>query len=171
MGYPLFFTFKGVINMKLLAWDQSSKKSGWCLLEDGKYIKSGIIDKSKIADIDIRIGEMGIAICQQIKELGPDLVIIEDIQNQSSISTVVSLARLQGFILGWCYVKHIKTEIVRPSEWRKVLKFKQGAGVKRQELKEQGMNYVKSKYGMDLSEDEAEGCCIADASWIKFVQN
>jgi Holliday junction resolvasome RuvABC endonuclease subunit len=155
--------------MKLLAWDQSSKKSGWCLLEDGKYVKSGIIDKSKIADIDTRIGEMGIAICQQIKELNPDLVVIENIQNQSSISTVVSLARLQGFVLGWCYVKHIRTEIIGPSEWRKLLKFKQGAGVKRQELKEQGMNYVKTKYNMALSEDEAESCCIADASWIKFM--
>lgn len=157
--------------MKLLAWDQSSKKSGWCLIENGKYVKSGIIDKSKIADIDTRIGEMGIAICQQIKELSPDVVVIEDIQNQSSISTVVSLARLQGFILGWCYVKHIKTEIIRPSEWRKVLQFKQGAGVKRQELKKQGMDYVKEKYNTVLSEDEAEACCIGDASWIKFIQN
>ena len=157
--------------MKLLAFDQSSKKSGWCLVEDGKYVKSGIIDKHKIADIDTRIGEMGIAICQQIKELQPDIVVIEDIQNQSSISTVISLARLQGFILGWCYVKHIRTEIIRPSEWRKVLNFKQGAGVKRQELKKQGMDYVKSKYNMDLSEDECEAMCIADASWTKFIQN
>lgn len=157
--------------MKLLAWDQSSKKSGFCLIEDGKYVKSGIIDKSDIADIDTRISEMGIAICQQIKEFNPDLVVIEGIQNQSSISTVVSLARLQGFILGWCYVKHIKTEIIGPSGWRKVLGFKQGAGVKRHELKAQGLNYIKTKYGMELSEDEAEACCIGDASWIKFVQS
>lgn len=156
--------------MKLLAFDQSSKKSGWSLIENGKYVKSGIIDKSKIADIDTRIGEMGIAICQQIKEFNPDLVVIEDIQNQSSISTVVSLARLQGFILGWCYVKHIKTEIIRPSEWRKVLEFKQGAGVKRQELKEQSMNYIKKKYNIELPEDEGEAVCIGDASWFKFIQ-
>lgn len=157
--------------MRLLAWDQSSKKSGFSVVEDGKYVKSGIIDKSKIADIDTRIGEMGIAICQQIKELNPDLVVIEDIQNQSSISTVVSLARLQGFILGWCYVKHIKTEIIRPSEWRKVLNFKQGAGVKRQELKQQGLDYVKEKHSVELSEDEAEAVAISDAAWIKFVQD
>ena len=156
--------------MRLLAWDQSSKKSGFSVVEDGKYVKSGIIDKSKIADIDTRIGEMGIAICQQIKELNPDLVVIEDIQNQSSISTVVSLARLQGFILGWCYVKHIKTEIIRPSEWRKVLNFKQGAGVKRQELKQQGLDYVKEKHSVELSEDEAEAVAISDAAWIKFVE-
>lgn len=156
--------------MRLLSWDQSSKKSGWSLIKDGEYVKSGIIDKSKIADIDTRIGEMGIAICQQIKELNPDLVVIEDIQNQSSISTVVSLARLQGFILGWCYVKHIKTEIIRPSEWRKVLGFKQGAGVKRQELKQQGIDYVKEKHSVEFSEDEAEAVAISDAAWIKFVQ-
>ena len=157
--------------MKLLAWDQSSKKSGFCLIIDGKYVKSGIIDKSDISDTDTRISEMGVAICQQIKELNPDVVVIEDVQSQGSISTVVSLSRLQGFILGWCYVKHIKTEIIRPSAWRKVLKFKQGAGVKRHELKEQGLNYVKNKYNMELSEDEAEACCIGDASWIKFIQD
>lgn len=155
--------------MKLLAFDQSSKKSGWCLIENGKYVKSGIIDKSQIADIDIRIGEMGIAICQHIKEFNPDIVVIEDVQSQGSISTVVHLARLQGFILGWCYVKHFQTETIRPSEWRKVLDFKQGAGVKRQVLKEQGMNYIKKKYNMDLPEDQAEAVCIGDASWIKFV--
>ena len=171
MTLPYFFTLKGLINMKLLAFDQSSTKTGWCLVEDGKYVTSGMIDKHLIEDIDIRIGEMGIAICQQIKEIKPDLVVIEDIQNQSSISTVVSLARLQGFVLGWCYVKHFKTEIIRPSEWRKVLKFKQGAGVKRQELKEQSFNYVRKTYNMDPSEDESESICIADASWIKFVQN
>ena len=157
--------------MGLLAFDQSSKKTGWCFVEDGKYVKSGIIDKHTIADIDTRIGEMGIAICQQIKELNPDVVVIEDVQSQGSIATVVHLARLQGFILGWCYVKHIRIEIVRPTEWRKVLGFSQGPKVKRQELKEQSLNYVKSKHGMELSEDEGEAVCIADASWIKFIQD
>ena len=157
--------------MKLLAFDQSSKKSGWSLVEDGKYVQSGIIDKSEIADIDTRIGEMGVAICQQIKEFHPDLVVIEGIQNQSSISTVVSLARLQGFILGWCYVKHIKTEIIGPSEWRKVLHFKQGAGVKRHELKKQSLDYVQNTYNIERPEDESEAVCIGDASWIKFMKN
>lgn len=157
--------------MKLLAFDQSSKKSGFCLLEDGKYVQSGLIDKHKIADINTRIGEMGIAICQQIKEFKPDIVVIEDIQNQNSISTVVHLARLQGFILGWCYVKNIRIEILGPTAWRKILEFDQGPKVKRERLKEQSLNYIKEKYNMDLPEDEAESMCIADAAWIKFVQN
>ena len=111
---------------------------------------------------------MGTAICKKIKEIHPDVVIIENIQAQSAISTVIALARLQGFILGWCYVHNIRTEIIGPSEWRKELHMKQGAGVKRAELKEQSINYVKEKYGFNLSEDECESLCINDGARIRF---
>lgn len=154
---------------KILALDQSSKLTGWSLFEDNIYRDSGVIDKHKMSDAGERIGEMGIAICKKIKEIKPDCVIIEDVQAQSGVSTVILLSRLQGFILGWCYVHNIRTEIIKPSEWRSLLHFKQGAGVKRKELKEQGINYIKNKYGLDLSEDECESICINDAARIKYL--
>lgn len=154
--------------MKILAFDQSSKVTGWSVFDDNTYLKSGIIDKHKISDINIRIGEMGTAICEKIEEIHPDIAIIENIQSQSGVSTVIALARLQGFILGWCYVHKIRVEIIGPTEWRRCLSFKQGAGVKRQELKEQSINYVKEKYGFDLSEDECESLCINDGARIKY---
>ena len=154
--------------MKLVAFDQSSKKTGWSHFIDGKYVESGVIDKHKIADIDIRIGEMGIAICDKIAEIKPDVVVIENIQSQGSVATVISLARLQGFILGWCYVHGINTKIIGPSEWRAVLDFRQGPGVKRAELKSQSIGYVLDKFDLDLQEDEAEACCIADAACQKY---
>ena len=154
--------------MDVIAFDQSSKKTGWSHFIDGKYIESGVIDKHKITDIDIRIGEMGIAICDKIAEIKPDVVVIEDVQSQGSVATVVSLARLQGFILGWCYVHGIKTQIMRPSEWRSVLQFRQGPKVKRAELKTQSIGYVLEKFDLDLQEDEAEACCIGDAACQKY---
>lgn len=154
--------------MKVLSFDQSSKKTGWALFVDNKYIESGIIDKHKINDINIRIGEMGTSICKKIKEFHPDIVIIENVQAQSGVSTVIALARLQGFILGWCYVHGIRVEILGPSEWRAVHHFKQGKGVKRAELKEQGINYVKETYNLDLPEDECESIALNDAARIKL---
>lgn len=154
--------------MKILAFDQSSKVTGFSVFNGDEYITSGIIDKHQISDINIRIGEMGTAICRKIKEIHPDIVIIENIQAQSAISTVIALARLQGFILGWCYVHNIRSEIIGPSEWRKELHMKQGAGVKRAELKEQSISYVKEKYGLNLSEDECESLCINDGARIRF---
>lgn len=154
--------------MKILAFDQSSKLSGWSLFEDNKYSCSGVIDKSKIKDSDRRIGEMGLEICENIQELKPDCVIIENVQQQAGVATVILLSRLQGFILGWCYAHNVRIEIIGPSQWRSTLSFRQGAGVKRKELKAQSIEYVKSNYGLDVSEDEAESICINDGARIKY---
>lgn len=155
--------------MKILAFDQSSKLSGWSLFEDDKYSCSGVIDKSKIKDSDRRIGEMGLEICEKIQELKPDCVIIENVQQQAGVATVILLSRLQGFILGWCYAHNVRIEIIGPSQWRSTLSFRQGAGVKRKELKVQSIEYVKSNYGLDVSEDEAESICINDGARIKYL--
>lgn len=150
--------------MKILAFDQSSNLSGYCLF-NGKIVTSGVIDKHKIKNSDIRIAEMNEAICKKINELHPDLVIIEGIQNQSSTATVILLARLQGMILGYCYANHIRTEILGPSTWRSKLRFKQGSGVKRDALKKQAMDYIASEFLVDNIEiDEAEAMCIAVAA-------
>lgn len=155
--------------MKILAFDQSSKLSGWSLFENDKYSCSGVIDKSNIKDSDRRIKEMGLAICKKIEELQPQCVVIENVQQQAGVATVILLSRLQGFILGWCYAHGVRIEIMGPSQWRSTLEFKQGAGVKRAELKAQSIKYVKDKYGLDVSEDEAESICINDGARIKYL--
>lgn len=150
--------------MKILSFDQSSNLSGYCLFDDD-IIDSGIIDKHKIKDSNTRIAEMSVAICNKIDELKPDLVVIENIQNQSSTSTVILLARLQGMILGHCYVHKIRTEILEPSKWRSTLKFKQGAGRKRDVLKQQAIDYIADEFLIDDIEiDEGEAICIAIAA-------
>lgn len=151
--------------MKILSFDQSSRLSGWSVFEDGKYSGSGVIDKHKITDSDKRIADMGLAIYKQIKEVAPDLCVIENIQNQSNTATVILLARLQGMILGYCAAHKIRTEILGPSQWRAALSFKQGAKVKREELKKQSMDYVKKNFDIDgCTEDQAEATCIGVAA-------
>lgn len=150
--------------MKILAFDQSSTLSGFCLF-DNNIVESGVIDKHKIKDRDIRIAEMSKAICEKIDELKPNLVVIEGIQSQGSVATVILLARLQGMILGYCYAHNIKTEILGPSRWRSKLQFKQGAGTKRDALKQQAMDYIAKEFLVDNIEiDEAEAMCIAVAA-------
>lgn len=151
--------------MKILSFDQSSTISGYCLYEAGKIITSGFIDKHKIKNSDERVMEMGVAICKKIKELEPDFVTIEHIQNQNSIKTVILLARLQGFIIGWCYTHKMRIEIMEPAKWRSELAFKQGPRVKREELKQQAMDYVKERFGVDdCPEDQSEAICMSVAA-------
>ena len=44
------------------------------------------------------------------------------------------------------------------------MNYSQGAKVKRQELKQQSIDYVKNNFGLDLSEDECEAICINEAA-------
>ena len=153
--------------MKILSFDQSSTNSGYCLYDTTAktIITSGAIDKHKIKNTDERVMEMGVAICKKIKELSPDFVTIEHIQNQSNTATVILLARLQGFIIGWCYTHKIRVEIMEPAKWRSQLSFKQGPKVKRDELKQQAVDYVQGYFGIDdCSVDECEAICMVVAA-------
>lgn len=146
--------------MKILSFDQASVITGYALFDDSSYIDSGVIKKSKDVPIADRVPAMALAICKKIKDVQPDVVIIEDIQNQSSVKTVIDLARLQGGIIMYCANKGIPIKIYHPSTWRRELGFIQGTKTKRDALKEQATEYVK-ELGFNIeSEDESEAVCI-----------
>lgn len=151
--------------MKVMSFDQSTRVSGWSLFENGEYVCSGTIDmnKSKL-DTDKRSFEMARRLWKILKEHKPDHLILENVQQQSGVSTVIILARLQGMIIGYAEAHKIKTHILLPTQWRASLNYRQGPKVKRIELKQQSIDYVKEKYGLKLSEDECESLCINDAA-------
>ena len=146
--------------MRILSFDQATIISGWCLFDGNEYVASGVIKKNKDMPIAERVPAMALAICKKIKESNVDCVIIEDIQSQNSIKTVVDLARLQGGIIMYCANKGIPIHIYHPSTWRKALNFVQGSATKRDALKEQAAEYVKELGYKIESIDESEAICI-----------
>lgn len=149
---------------KVLSFDQSTKLSAYSWWIDGKYIESGYIDLHKNKNTSERVKKMGIELCNIITKYQPDNVIIEEVTQQSNPQTLKLLARIQGIIIGFCAAHDIDTYIIEPSKWRSILQFKIGAGVKREELKDQAIKYIKDKYDLDLSEDECESVCIGEAA-------
>lgn len=143
--------------MRILSFDQSTRCSGYAFFEDAKYIQSGIIDmrKSKL-ETEERSFMMAKEIWKIINKYKPQFIILEGVQQQSNPSTMIILARLAGMIIGYAEAHNVHTYILLPSQWRKVLGYSQGAKVKRQELKQQSLDYVKKNLGLDFSEDEAE---------------
>ena len=146
---------KEVFIIKIIAFDQALGKTGVCTI-DGDTVYHSLIDLSKIKDT--------------LERNRPDLVVIEDVALQSSPKTLIQLAQLQGAIMGVCELNNIPYEIIKPSEWRKILGFKQGR-VKRAELKQQAIDYVKTYYGEDVSSDEADAMCIATAVKLELENN
>jgi Holliday junction resolvasome RuvABC endonuclease subunit len=157
--------------MKMMSFDQSTRASGWCLFDDGEYVCSGIIDMSKSKlDTDKRSFEMAKKLWQLLKEHNPDHLVIEDTQQQNNVKTVITLARLQGMIIGYAEAHKIKVHILLPSQWRAALSYAQGPKVKRAELKKQSADYVKEKYGFSLPEDENEAICEGLAAY-KIIED
>ena len=154
---------------KILAFDQSTRISGYSVFENDNYICSGVVDmsKSKLATHE-RSFEMAKALWKIIKKYKPDCVVIEDTQQQNNVKTVVVLARLQGMIIGYAEAHKVKVHILTPTQWRAVLNYSQGPRVKRAELKKQSIEYIKNKYGFNVSEDEAEAIALNDAARQKL---
>ena len=143
--------------MRVVSFDQSTRCSGYAVFENGQYVESGVIDmnKSKL-ETDKRSFEMAKELWKIIKKHKPEHLIIENVQQQSNPNTMIVLARLAGMIIGYAEAHNVHVHILLPSQWRKVLGYSQGAKVKRQELKQQSIDYVKEHFGLNLLEDECE---------------
>jgi len=98
-----------------------------------------------------------------LNNYSPTIVYIEDTVLQRNVKTLKELSQLQGVIIGYCKTKNIEVNIISPTTWRKQLCFKQGAGIKRKELKQQCFDWVKNNLGLEKSEDEVEAIGIGAA--------
>lgn len=167
-GSPIFL-LKEVRNMVVVSFDQSTRCSGYTVFENGEYLCSGLVDLSKSKlDTDKRSFEMAKRLWKILKEHQPEHLIIENVQQMSSVQTVIILARLQGMIIGYAEAHNIEVHILQPSQWRSALGYQQGPKVKRAELKQQSIDYAKENYGLDLPEDTAESLCINAAAHIIY---
>lgn len=160
--------------MKVLTFDQSTRVSGYSYFEEGQYVCSGLVDlsKSTLNTYD-RSFKMAKALWKIIKKYNPDCLVIEDTQQQNNVQTVITLARLQGMVIGYAEAHGIGVHILLPTKWRGVLGYAQGPKVKRGMLKQQSIDRVKNNYGLDLPEDECESICINEAAHkiFNFVED
>lgn len=148
----------------LVSIDGSTRKTGMALFDGDKYVDSILIDLSKDkAQTDERISTMGLKIWNQLNQWNPDVVYIEEPKGHSNIDLVRKLSEILGMVRAWCITHLAIYREIKPSEWRARLGFKQGT-TKREELKQESMDYVKVRYGLDVSDDEADAICIGVAA-------
>ncbi len=158
--------------MRILSVDQSTRCSGYAFFENNMYIQSGVIDMSKSKlETEERSFAMAKEIWKIIKKYKPQSIVLEGVQQQANPRTMIILARLAGMIIGYAEAHNVHVRILLPSQWRKVLGYSQGAKVKRQELKQQSIDYVKKNLELERSEDECEAICINIAAHKIFNFN
>lgn len=161
----------GGSNMNILSLDQALRITGYSILnQQGRLIDYGIIKtpndtKKKKYTQEDKINIIIEEVEKLIEKHNIDFVVIEDIQKQVNIKTFKDLAILLGCLRQYLYNKGIDYEILSPSVWRSVLNIK---GRVRADKKKNAQLYIKNKFDIDVSEDEADSISIACAMLHKL---
>ena len=149
--------------IKLCSIDSSTKKTGIAFFIGGEYICHDLLDCSTKTNMNERFMDMSFKIWQALTLTRPDIIYVEETVVLRNAQTQRFLTRLQGVIYAWCMNKGCEFNTIRPTVWRSAIGMKQGKSAKRAELKEQSIQYVRNKYGVDVTDDEADAICIGDA--------
>ena len=143
---------------KILCLDQATQKTGYSIWEDKKLITYGTLEVDpKEKNIIERMKLMSDLVIDLIKSHSPSFIVIEDTQYQNNYKTYQQLSQLQGILMAYFFNMDIGFVIVKPSEWKGYCSIK---GRKREEQKKNTQLFVKDKFGLDCSEDEADAIGI-----------
>lgn len=153
--------------MKILALDQATLITGYALFDDkANLIRHGVIDLHKEKDAWERMQLMRNKVDQLVQDYKPKVLVVEDIAMQRDVQAVIKLGRLQGLLMASAFSRGIPVQTYLPTQWRKIIGVKQGAGIKRSELKAQAIEIIRQTYGLEPTEDEAEAISIGLAFLI-----
>lgn len=155
---------------RMLAFDSSSTITGVAYFENGKLVKSFVIDKSREKDALIRVEDMCIALVETLKEHKPDIVAIERPPFCNSPDTLIMLSEIVGCVKGWAISNYADYVEYAVNSWRKLVA-KDGETIprKRNEAKVWDMARCKEVYGFVPRDDnEADAVLIGYARIKEF---
>ena len=157
------------MEVKLLTIDGSTQKTGIAYFFNGKYVEHILLDYSKDKNMENRFESMSRGIWKALDKYRPNIIYIEETHMANNPQTSKILTRLQGVVYAWCFNNDCEFNTIHPASWRKQLCFTQGKNVKRDQLKKQSIQYVLDNYGLEVTDDESDAICIADAVMKMFT--
>lgn len=140
--------------------DISTKKTGMCQLTNGELTDYALLDCSDINDAEERIGVMGHLIIESLNNYSPTILCVEDTWNKQNVKTTKMLSELIGVARGWAIDNDCDWNKLLPSEWRRLCGIEQGKK-KREELKQESIDYVKRNFNIDVGDDVADSIAMA----------
>lgn len=153
--------------MRILAFDQSTQKTGWAVFDDGQLVESGVCDLHKEKDVNVRLRALWQYAVDLVQCWEPNLVVAENVSLQNpNVKTIVELARVQGLLQAAAYSLPVVEPITyyMPAAWRKAVGIQTGRGIKRADLKKAAIAMVSEQYHKQVSDDEADAILIGQAA-------
>lgn len=144
--------------MKICCLDQSTKKTGYSVWENGKLKKFGTIQVDDTLTSINRACEMYEEIKNFIRQIKPDYVCIEGTQFQNNQKVFKLLSQMQGMVFALLVDLDIGFCIIEPSSWKSFAGIKSR---KREDQKKETIEFVKKNYKVkEPTDDEADSIAI-----------
>lgn len=156
---------KGVV--RTLALDNSTTITGWAVFDGRELVGRGKVSMTQ-KDAMARITGLKEWLMSMIARWNPDNIAIEDIQKQDNVKIFKTLAHLQGVLLNVFYEQKINYEVVHSASWRSYCGIK---GRNRTDLKRAAQKYVKDKYDISVTQDEADAICLGHYAIESVLKN
>lgn len=145
--------------VRILALDQSTHITGWCLMDGQTCVSFGSF-RTEEGDEVQRFNEVKMRLVSMINNYQPDIIGMEGTQYQQNIgvTTFQTLCRLQGVLMECCYEFKIPFEICHTATWRTHCGV---TGQSRTDKKRSMQLKIKDWFDLDVTDDEADAVGIA----------
>lgn len=160
--------------MIILGIDSSTTSTGWGVIDtkfenELRLVDYGVIKPRKQLETIDRIIYIERELRRILQDFKPELIVIEEMNVTRNMRTVRELAKLLGVIEVMLRNRQALYVKMTPSEWRK------SVGIRcknnRELLKKASIEYVREKYNENVSDDEADAICIAEAGSKVEIEN
>jgi len=152
---------------RILALDDSTTITGWAVFDNQELVGYGKIEMTQKTPTE-RIAAMKQWMLSLVAKWKPDMVAIEDIQQQENIQIFKVLAHLQGVLINALYENKYEFDIIHVATWRSHCEVK---GKTRSELKKSAQAKIKTWYDVSVTQDEADAICIGRCAISEYVRN
>jgi len=144
--------------VRILALDQSTRKTGYSIFDNGKLIRYGIFETS-LEDEIARDSAIKTWLLSMLHNWQPDYVGIEGIQYEErfGVTTFETLARLQGVLLETLFWEKVPYYVCHTATWRTHCGVK---GKTRVDKKRSMQSIIKKEYDVTVTDDEADAIGI-----------
>ena len=159
--------------MVIFGIDSSTTSTGWGVIDtkfenELRLVDYGSIKPPKVETID-RIIYISRELKRILQDFKPELIVIEEMNVTRNMKTIRALSGLLTEIEVMLRNRQALYVKMTPSEWRKKV------GIKckndREMLKKASIEYVRANYKENVSDDEADAICIAEAGSKVEIEN
>ena len=160
--------------MVICGIDSSTSSTGWGVIDTKfndnlRLIDYGAIKPNKKLETIDRIIYISRELRRILQDFKPELIVIEEMNVTRNMKTIRALSGLLTEIEVMLRNRQALYVKMTPSEWRKKIEIK--CKNNRETLKKASVDYVFEKYNENVSDDEADAICIAEAGSKVEVEN